>query len=95
MNSGGTGRHVGNCHLEERPNIGSSQELLKMSFEFNTVINVLLVKQNKSEAWNLNLLNVTGMTVQRRDGHLSLYYLCPRLDQLLSTTKTATTGVPD
>lgn len=36
MNSGGTGRHGGNCHLEELPNIGSSQELLKTSFEYNT-----------------------------------------------------------
>ncbi|KAG5615848.1 hypothetical protein H5410_015672, partial [Solanum commersonii] len=92
--SGGTGRHGGNCHLEELPNIGSSQELLKTPFECNTVINVLLVKQNKSEAWNLNLLNVTGMTVLRRDGHLSLYYLYaqgwtsssppPRLQPLVS-----------
>ncbi|WMV19532.1 hypothetical protein MTR67_012917 [Solanum verrucosum] len=90
---GGTGRHGGNCHLEELPNIGSSQELLKTSFEYNTLINVVLVKQNKSEAWNLNLLNVTGMTVQRRDGHSSLYYLCqgwtsssapPRLQPLVS-----------
>ncbi|KAH0702084.1 hypothetical protein KY285_016362 [Solanum tuberosum] len=74
---GGTGRHGGNCHLEELPNIGSSQELLKTSFEYNTD------------------QCAVGMTVQRRDGHSSLYYLCPRLDQLLSTTKTATTGVPD
>ncbi|KAK4352139.1 hypothetical protein RND71_027657 [Anisodus tanguticus] len=69
---GGDWKTGGNCHLEKLPNIGSSQESLKTSFEYNTVINVLSEQQNKSKAWNLDLLNVTGMTFQRRDGHSSL-----------------------
>ncbi|XP_055830944.1 protein trichome birefringence-like 10 [Solanum dulcamara] len=76
---GGDWKTGGNCHLEKLPNIGSSQESLKTSFEYNTVINVLSEKQNKSKAWNLDLLNVTGMSFQRRDGHSSLYYLGPKV----------------
>ncbi|KAM3327510.1 hypothetical protein P3S68_012404 [Capsicum galapagoense] len=72
---GGDWKTGGNCHLEKLPNIGSSQESLKASFEYNTAIKVLSEQQNKSKAWNLDLLNVTGMTFQRRDGHSSLYYL--------------------
>ncbi|KAK4376282.1 hypothetical protein RND71_006959 [Anisodus tanguticus] len=76
---GGDWKTGGNCHLEKLPNIGSSQESLKTSFEYNTVINVLSEQQNKSKAWNLDLLNVTGMTFQRRDGHSSLYYFGPKV----------------
>lgn len=79
MYRGGDWKTGGNCHLEKLPNIGSSQESVKTSFEYNTVINVLSEKQNKSKTWNLDLLNVTGMTFQRRDGHSSLYYLGPKV----------------
>ncbi|MCD9561143.1 hypothetical protein HAX54_020117 [Datura stramonium] len=69
----------GSCHLETLPDLGSPQESLKNSFEYKTVIHVLSQLSNKSKARNMGLLNVTGMTSRRRDGHLSLYYLGPNV----------------
>ncbi|XP_059299751.1 protein trichome birefringence-like 10 [Lycium ferocissimum] len=78
---GGDWKTGGSCHLETLPDLGSSQESLKNSFEYSfeykTVIQVLSQLSNKSKASNMGLLNVTGMSSRRRDGHLSLYYLGP------------------
>ncbi|XP_016500223.1 protein trichome birefringence-like 11 [Nicotiana tabacum] len=76
---GGDWRTGGSCHLETLPDLGSSEESLKSSFEYKTVINVLSQLANKSKAWTMGLLNVTRMTSRRRDGHLSLYYLGPNV----------------
>ncbi|KAK4357365.1 hypothetical protein RND71_022975 [Anisodus tanguticus] len=79
---GGNWKTGGSCHLETLPDLGSSQESLKNSFEYKTVINVLSQLSSKSKAWNMGLLNVTGMTSRRRDGHLSLYYLGPNVGRV-------------
>ncbi|XP_016512854.1 protein trichome birefringence-like 11 [Nicotiana tabacum] len=76
---GGDWRTSGSCHLETLPDLGSSEESVNNSFEYKTVLNVLSQFANKSTAWTMGLLNVTGMTSRRRDGHLSLYYLGPNV----------------
>lgn len=82
MHRGGDWKTGGGCHLETLPDLGSPQESLRNSFEYMTVIHVLLQLSNKSKARNMSLLNVTGMTSRRRDGHLSLYYLGPKVGQV-------------
>ncbi|RAL43511.1 unnamed protein product [Cuscuta campestris] len=67
---GGDWKTGGSCHRETLPDLGSSQML--GSTEFDAVINVLSRRQH-----NVELLNVTMMTWQRKDAHLSLYYLGP------------------
>ncbi|XP_049407028.1 protein trichome birefringence-like 11 isoform X1 [Solanum stenotomum] len=76
---GGDWKTGGSCHLETLPDLLSPQESLRNSFEYMTVIHVLSQLSNKSKARNMSLLNVTGMTSRRRDGHLSLYYLGPKV----------------
>ncbi|WMV47175.1 hypothetical protein MTR67_040560, partial [Solanum verrucosum] len=76
---GGDWKTGGSCHLETLPDLLSPQESLWNSFEYMTVIHVLSQLSNKSKARNMSLLNVTGMTSRRRDGHLSLYYLGPKV----------------
>ncbi|KAI3460871.1 hypothetical protein Pfo_017534 [Paulownia fortunei] len=71
---GGDWKTGGGCHLETVPDLSTSPVSSETYIEFKTVINVL------SEHWrmeNMELLNVTSMTIQRKDGHSSLYYLGP------------------
>ncbi|KAF3670135.1 Protein trichome birefringence-like 11 [Capsicum annuum] len=76
---GGDWKTGGSCHLETLPDLGSSQESLKNSFEYKTIFQVLSQLSNNSKARNIGLLNITGMTSHRKDGHLSLYYLGPNV----------------
>lgn len=61
--------------METLPDLGSLPPLSDK--HFNTVIDVLSEHLNTSEAKNLNLLNVTDMSLRRKDGHPSVYYLGP------------------
>lgn len=79
MRRGGDWKTGGSCHLETLPDLLSPQESLRNSFEYMTVIHVLSQLSNKSRTRNMSLLNVTGMTSRRKDGHLSLYYLGPKV----------------
>jgi len=79
MHRGGDWKTGGFCHLETLPDLLSPQESLRNSFEYTTFIHALSQLSNKSKARNMSLLNVTGMTSRRRDGHLSLYYLGPKV----------------
>lgn len=75
--SGGDWKSGGKCHLETWPD-------LEMPFvsetwhHFNTVSDVLSDHVNRSEAIKVNLLNVTYLTLQRKDGHASVYYVGPK-----------------
>ncbi|XP_020238782.1 protein trichome birefringence-like 10 [Cajanus cajan] len=72
---GGDWNTGGGCHLETLPDLGSLPEV--SDIHFTTIIDVLSERTNKSEVLNLDLLNVTKMSMRRRDGHASIYYLGP------------------
>lgn len=68
----------GSCHLETLPELGSTQLLQKAWDHFlNPFRNMTLQKHFHNPVLDIDILNVTHMTAQRRDGHLSLYYLGP------------------
>lgn len=76
MNRGGDWKTGGSCHLQTLPDLSSSSSSTQASSEFKTVIDVL---SEHVKTGNMDLLNVTGMTSQRKDGHSSLYYLGPKV----------------
>lgn len=76
MNRGGDWKTGGSCHLQTLPDLSSSSSSTQASSEFKTVIDVL---SEHVKTGNMDLLNVTGMTLQRKDGHSSLYYLGPKV----------------
>ncbi|KAL2236497.1 protein trichome birefringence-like 11 isoform X1 [Sesamum indicum] len=71
---GGDWKTGGSCHLETVPDLSTSPVPSDTYLEFKTVINVL---SKHPTMRNIDLLNVTSMTSQRKDGHSSLYYLRP------------------
>ncbi|XP_022856199.1 protein trichome birefringence-like 10 [Olea europaea var. sylvestris] len=73
---GGDWKTGGSCHLQTLPDLSSSSSSTQASSEFKTVIDVL---SEHVKTGNMDLLNVTGMTSQRKDGHSSLYYLGPKV----------------
>ncbi|KAK4492540.1 hypothetical protein RD792_003352 [Penstemon davidsonii] len=73
---GGDWKTGGSCHLETLPDFSTSPVLSESYVEFKTVINVL---SEYPRMGNIDLLNVTSMTSQRKDGHSSLYYLGPKV----------------
>lgn len=44
---------------------------------YKTIFDVLSERSNESHVRKLDLLNVTNMSLLRKDGHASLYYLGP------------------
>ncbi|KAJ4967879.1 hypothetical protein NE237_014580 [Protea cynaroides] len=74
----GDWRNGGSCHLETQPELGSSLLPSQSSYQFSIVGDILQLHPNKSLVMGLDVLNVTHMTSQRKDGHLSLYYLGPK-----------------
>ncbi|ONK78022.1 uncharacterized protein A4U43_C02F13380 [Asparagus officinalis] len=76
---GGDWRTGGSCHLETLPDLGSSQPSSKDSKYYahflkpfkNTTYSI------NSPALDIEILNVTQMSAQRKDGHQSVYYLGP------------------
>ncbi|KAG8653855.1 hypothetical protein MANES_05G075200v8 [Manihot esculenta] len=72
---GGDWKTGGSCHMEKLPDLGSL--LSSSDYRVKIFFDVLLEHSNESHVMNLDLLNVTHMTAQRKDGHASLYYLEP------------------
>ncbi|KAF5947925.1 hypothetical protein HYC85_013882 [Camellia sinensis] len=69
----------GDCHRETLPDWGSLPVSPQTWGHFKTVIDVLTEHSNKSQVKKMDFLNVTYMTSRRKDGHLSLYYLGPKI----------------
>ncbi|KAL3647891.1 hypothetical protein CASFOL_008859 [Castilleja foliolosa] len=69
--SGGDWKTGGSCHQETTPDQTSPSETY---IEYKAVIHGL---SKHLQSGNIDLLNVTGMTSRRKDGHASLYYLRP------------------
>ncbi|KAK7285373.1 hypothetical protein RJT34_20142 [Clitoria ternatea] len=72
---GGDWNSGGGCHSETLPDLGFLP--LLSDVHFRTIFDVLSARMDKSEALNLDLLNVTQMSLRRKDGHASIYYLGP------------------
>ncbi|KAE9594660.1 hypothetical protein Lal_00037491 [Lupinus albus] len=75
---GGDWRKGGNCHIETLPEPGSSMVSDENWFQVKIANSLLLEHTNTSETIKVNVLNVTQMTAQRKDGHSSIYYLGPK-----------------
>lgn len=73
--SGGDWNNGGGCDLETIPDFTEPPTSSETCIEFNSVINAL---SEHRKVLDIELLNVTKMTSQRRDGHSSLYYLGPK-----------------
>ncbi|KAK4587160.1 hypothetical protein RGQ29_024043 [Quercus rubra] len=75
---GGDWKTGGKCHFETLPEPGSSLppsdswDIVKIAYS------VLSAHLNTSEALKVEVLNITHMTAQRRDGHSSIYYQDPK-----------------
>ncbi|KAJ1433055.1 PC-Esterase [Sesbania bispinosa] len=70
---GGDWNSGGGCHLETLPDLGSLPVL--SDIHFRTIFDVLSEHTSKSKVLKLELLNVTQMSLRRKDGHASIYYL--------------------
>lgn len=68
-NRGGAWNTGGGCHLEVIPDLESEVAGEEYSMHFKTVVDEISRLSNGS----LKVLNVTGMTWRRRDGHPSIY----------------------
>ncbi|KAK6141413.1 hypothetical protein DH2020_024861 [Rehmannia glutinosa] len=71
---GGDWKTGGSCHLETIPDLTPQRVSSETYVEYKTVVDGL---SEHLRMGNIELLNVTGMTSQRKDGHSSLYYLGP------------------
>ncbi|KAH6796565.1 TRICHOME BIREFRINGENCE-LIKE 11 [Perilla frutescens var. hirtella] len=71
---GGDWNTGGGCDLETIPDFSEPLESSETCNEFKTVVDALSEHRGVQ---NIELLNVTSMTSQRKDGHSSLYYLGP------------------
>ncbi|KAJ9182063.1 hypothetical protein P3X46_006096 [Hevea brasiliensis] len=69
---GGDWRTGGNCHLETLPELGSSLVPPETWAQYKVVADVLSANSNR--ALKFNILNITRMSAQRKDGHSSVYY---------------------
>ncbi|OIW11285.1 hypothetical protein TanjilG_28376 [Lupinus angustifolius] len=73
---GGDWNSGGGCNMETLPELGSLPTL--SDSHFTTILDVLSERMNKSKVMlNLDLLNVTEMSLRRKDGHASIYYVGP------------------
>ncbi|KAJ6412348.1 hypothetical protein OIU84_005412 [Salix udensis] len=70
-----TGSLMVACHLEKLPDLSSVLDSPEVHFKI--FFDVLSKNSYESQAMNLHLLNVTGMSARRKDGHPSVYYLGP------------------
>lgn len=73
---GGSWRNGGTCHMESLPELGSSLVPAQTWAQFKIVADILSAYSNKSHM-GLDVLNITYMTLPRKDGHSSLYYQGP------------------
>lgn len=72
---GGDWRNGGSCHLEALPELGSSLVPPETWSHFRIANSILSSYPTTPNSTKLEILNVTRMTAQRKDGHSSLYYL--------------------
>ncbi|KAK4273129.1 hypothetical protein QN277_021587 [Acacia crassicarpa] len=72
---GGDWNTGGSCRLETLPDLGSLPPLSDKHFKI--AVDALSEHLNQSETKYLDLLNVTQMSLSRKDGHASIYYLGP------------------
>ncbi|XP_050366169.1 protein trichome birefringence-like 10 [Argentina anserina] len=63
----------GGCHLETLPGLGPLPVLSDSVYK--TIFDVLSERSNESHVRKVDFLNVTKMSLWRKDGHASLYYL--------------------
>ena len=94
---GGDWNTGGSCHLETLPDLTPVESLDEWA-EFLQPVDDFLGNNNlRSKVAGLDLLNVTRMTAQRKDGHLSVYLspsgTVPRYKQDCSNW--CLPGVPD
>ncbi|KAG9142756.1 hypothetical protein Leryth_005516 [Lithospermum erythrorhizon] len=73
--SGGDWKNGGSCHKEQFPDLESA---FVSSKEVDLVSDLLSNYKSKSQLQTMELLNVTGLTARRKDGHMSVYYLGPK-----------------
>ncbi|CAN1310587.1 Protein trichome birefringence-like 11 [Linum perenne] len=72
---GGKWNTRGNCHNESLPNLGPFLLPLRTWTTFEVSTNVL--SNRTKEVMRYELLNITGMTARRKDGHSSVYGSSP------------------
>ncbi|GMY27506.1 protein trichome birefringence-like 10 [Fagus crenata] len=75
---GGDWKTGGSCHLETLPELGSSLSPSDSSDIVNIDNAVLSAQLNTSQVMKLEVLNITHLTAQRKDGHSSIYYQGPK-----------------
>ncbi|XP_004290664.1 PREDICTED: protein trichome birefringence-like 10 [Fragaria vesca subsp. vesca] len=73
--SGGDWNSGGGCHLETLPGLGPLPVL--SDSVYTTIFDVLSERSNESHVGKVDFLNVTNMSLWRKDAHASLYYLGP------------------
>ncbi|WCJ23688.1 TRICHOME BIREFRINGENCE-LIKE 11 [Euphorbia peplus] len=69
---GGDWRTGGTCHFESLPEIGFSLVPSEIWTHYKIATDVLATYSNQTRKFDI--LNITHMTAQRKDGHSSLYY---------------------
>ncbi|KAK4784409.1 hypothetical protein SAY86_018777 [Trapa natans] len=75
---GGDWRNGGTCHRETLPEIDPSLAPLETWSQFKIFNEVLSSSPwSRFRGTNLQVLNITGMSSRRKDGHASIYYLGP------------------
>ncbi|CAM8890520.1 unnamed protein product [Rhodiola kirilowii] len=76
---GGDWKTGGHCHLETLPELGSSLVPPETWQKLNTMSRVLSthLPLNASTPPSLQVLNITGMSARRKDGHSSVFYQAP------------------
>ena len=74
---GGDWRNGGSCHLETLPELGSSFVPRDNWSPFKIANALFSAYSNTSQIMKFQVLNITLLTAQRKDGHSSLYYLGP------------------
>uniref|UniRef100_A0A1J3H4Q5 Protein trichome birefringence-like 10 n=1 Tax=Noccaea caerulescens TaxID=107243 RepID=A0A1J3H4Q5_NOCCA len=72
---GGDWRTGGTCHMETLPEIGTSLASSESWEQLKILRDVLSGYSNRSETVRMEVLNITAMAAQRKDGHPSIYYL--------------------
>ncbi|KAB2605289.1 protein trichome birefringence-like 10 [Pyrus ussuriensis x Pyrus communis] len=73
--SGGDWNTGGGCQLEKLPGLSLSPNSSESVYK--TIFDLISERSNESHVRKLDLLNVTNMSLWRKDGHASIYYLGP------------------
>ncbi|CAN1807534.1 Protein trichome birefringence-like 11 [Linum perenne] len=72
---GGKWNTGGNCHRESLPELGAASLVPSETWTQFQIATDILSNCRKQDRMTFDLLNITGMTARRKDGHSSLYYL--------------------